>query len=81
METKDDVRSDKFYTGNLNVVAYLKTKGVDYTDVKVLNGSKLFGFTKSETFEETMSEYNNNHFLKTFLKNLRLAKDVVKSGW
>lgn len=70
---------EKFYTGNINVVAYLKTRGVNYVEVKEDCGRKLFGFLKSEKFEMIMKEYSNNHFLKDFLKNLKSVKTVAKN--
>lgn len=79
MDEIDLSGNEKFYTGNINVVAYLKTKGVDYIGVKEELGRKLFGFVKDDRFELIMKEYSNNYFLKDFLKNLKSLRTVVKS--
>lgn len=79
MDNIDLSNNEFFYTGNINVAAYLKTKGVDYIDVKEEFGRKLFGFVKDDKFELIMKEYSSNYFLKDFLKNLKSLRTVVKS--
>lgn len=70
---------DVFYTGSLNVVAYLMTKGVDYIDIKISTGRKLFEYEKNENLQKILNEYNQDHFIRNFVFNLRKAKEAVKS--
>ena len=70
-------QKEVFYTSSLNVIAYLKMKGIDYESVTEFNGKKLFLYIKTDSLQEKLDEYRGDKFINGFLKELKNLKEFI----
>jgi hypothetical protein len=74
---KEEIQKDVFYTSSLNVIAYLKTKGVNCESVTKFNGKSLFLYIKNESLQQYLDEYKADKKLQSFLIELRNVKESL----